>query len=124
MVLNDQRVQIRFDEIGPTLEVSMDPKFGLTCNVETGRADLEILIHQVAYTPFADSQASLQELDCNDLVGGPLICSWCQSMRNSRVKFTLRVGSYLCLGNCSVPDRKSTRLNSSHPSISRMPSSA
>ena len=46
-----------------------------------------------------------------------------------RMRLTLRMSSggkdtKLCICPCPVADRKSTRLNSSHPTTSRMPSSA
>ena len=44
--------------------------------------------------------------------------------RRARLKKTIGSGVLLFLGNDEQGDRKSTRLNSSHPSSSRMPSSA
>ena len=49
----------------------------------------------------------------------------CQSISNIGLVYTLFIGSSITKARqCKQSDRKSTRLNSSHPSRSRMPSSA
>ena len=65
---------------------------------------------------FADSHIALEQIDPASVIPG-LRDDWTIAVREPTC-------AYIDVAGLHAADRKSTRLNSSHPSISRMPSSA